>query len=181
MPGWGLCRVWLFPLTLKSLKLAPKLSLPMFSRSTSSASPALPVTGSVLCPSRSSVPWYSCRHRVSAAPQPHHHTRCQHTIPLPSPPRASTRLPPRGHKWDIGVPLGGSVGLSAPCLSPRSWPSTSLPKAPHLLQHHVAAVADTVGRSAQWGWGRDVVGQLRVVQHEAVGLQGSTDRGRGLP
>lgn len=47
------------PLTLKSLVLAPKLILPMFSRRMSRVSPALPVTGSVVCPSRSSVPWYS--------------------------------------------------------------------------------------------------------------------------
>lgn len=46
-------------LTLKSLVLAPKLILPMFSRSMSRVSPALPVICSVVCPSRSSVPWYS--------------------------------------------------------------------------------------------------------------------------
>lgn len=55
------------PLTLKSLMLAPKLILPMFSSSTSRVSPALPVTCSAVCPSLSSVPRYSYSHKVSAA------------------------------------------------------------------------------------------------------------------
>lgn len=50
----------------------------------------------------------------------------------------------------------------------------------HLLQHHVATVTDAMGRSAQCGWGQDVIGQLCAVQHEAVGLPGSTEREIGL-
>lgn len=57
---WQQC-AHLPPLTLKSLVFTPKLILPMFSTSRSSVAPAWPVRFSVVCPSRSSLPWYSWR------------------------------------------------------------------------------------------------------------------------
>lgn len=59
-------------------------------------------------------------------------------------------------------------------------PKKQAPLLSHLLQHHVATITDAMRRSAQHGWGQDVTGQLCAVQHEAVGLSGSTEREVGL-
>lgn len=111
------------PLTLKSLMLAPKLILPMFSRSTSRVSPALPVTCSAVCLSRSSVPWYSCSHRVGTAAPCLDPTAPVAAGSLPAlhpaacSPRTSPGLPstPRGDKCGPeGYPTKAQCGAQHP-------------------------------------------------------------------
>ena len=113
--------------------------------------------------------------------------------PLPRSQPGAALCPQKGQVRARGLPHKGSVWLSAPHLSPGPWRSTAagrshrpperwvgargLPQ-PHLPQHHVAEVADAVGRSAQRGRVQHVPGQPCAVQHEAVGLQDTAERHR---